>query len=337
MRSFILALAVCVPSLVAAQSAPEIITAVVDGHILPRYDRLHETSGSLQSAAQAECHPNSELLQSAYHDAFDAWIAVSHITFGPAEDDNRFFALSFWPDSRGMTARSLSALMADRDPIIATAEGFGTVSVAARGFYALEFLLFDADLSAAGDPDYHCALIRAITTDIHRSAGSILAEWQTEFAPLMRNAGQNDRFQSPDEALRALLGALVSGLEFTADLRLGRPMGTSDTAYPRRAEAWRSGRSLRHVRLSLASLAELADLLASANPDIRQTISDAFATAQSRAEALNDPVFAGVVSPQGRLRVEVLQQRVRDVRDVVTTRLGPELGVAAGFNSLDGD
>ena len=56
-----------------------------------------------------------------------------------------------------------------------------------------------------------------------------------------------------------------------------------------------------------------------------------------RAEALQDPVFAGVTEPQSRFRIEALQQSVNDVRTKAVEELGPALGVAAGFNAMDGD
>ena len=58
--------------------------------------------------------------------------------------------------------------------------------------------------------------------------------------------------------------------------------------------------------------------------------------AVQRAEELDDPLFAGVSDPQGRLRVELLQQDVDAIRSILAEEVGPALGIAAGFNSLDG-
>lgn len=337
LRTLSLCLAILMPVTATAQSEADITAAIVDDHILPRYAALVVETMALAEVADSSCQPGDPALQAAFHDAFDAWIAVSHITFGPAETDGRYFALSFWPDTRSMTGRSLSTLIADADPIVSTAEDYATVSVAARGFYALEFLLFDPEVSTAGEDAYRCALVQAITADIAATAAQIEADWTGTFAALMRGAGSNDRFQSPDEALRVLFGSLTTGLEFTADLRLGRPLGTFDAPRAARAEARRSGRSLRHVELSLQSLADLADRLATGDPGLRQALADRFDIALDNAARLDDPIFAGVDDPQGRLRVEALQQRVQEVRDLVSNELGPKLGVAAGFNSLDGD
>lgn len=342
MRHLLLAAALALPASAFAQGAPGvdapgIVAAALDRHILPGYARLTDETEDLAQAAEAGCAADDPGLRTAFHDAFDAWMGVSHLTFGPAEEENRLFTLAFWPDTRGMTPRGLMGLIEASDPVVENPEEFATVSVAARGLYAMEFLLYDETVSAAGEPAYRCALVQAVARDIHGTATDLRRVWEERFADLMRTAGQNDRFQSPDEALRTLFGALDQGLEFTADLRLGRPLGTFDRPRPLVAEARRSGRSLRNVILSIGALEDLALVLARDLPETQAALQAAFATARERAETLDDPVLAGVGDPQGRIRVEVLQQRVAEIRDLARAELGPALGVAAGFNSLDGD
>ena len=333
--SFLVAAAL--PITGAAQTTGDIISDVVMGHILPGYAELVEETAALASVAETSCQPGEAPLEAAYHGAFDAWMAVSHITFGPAEADGRYFALSFWPDTRGMTGRGLSELIADEDPVVQDPDDYATVSIAARGFFALDFLLFDPAVSQAGDAAYRCALVQAITTDIATTAFAVFSDWGTEFGDLMLSAVTNERFQTPDEATRVLFSALTTGLEFNADLRLGRPLGSFDAPRPNRAEARRSGRSLRNVEVSLTALSGLAHALSAGDPTLQEDIAQAFQAAFDRIATLDDPVFAGVSDPQGRLRVEALQQRIQDIRTLVSTELGPSLGVAAGFNSLDGD
>ncbi|MCL4675354.1 MAG: imelysin family protein [Pararhodobacter sp.] len=339
MRPLVLALGLCLAPLAAAAQtgAQQIISRVVDQHILPGYAALEHETGALATVAQGDCNALSPDLRAAFGTALDAWIRVSHLAFGPAEAENRLFSLSFWPDQRGMTPRSLIRLIENADPVIDSAEGFATVSIAARGFYALEFLLYDAQVMTTGSDAYRCALVQAVTQDIHRTAQQIDAAWRDGFADLMRNAGQNDRYRSDAEALSALLGALGHGLEYTADLRLGRPLGTFDAPRPLRAEARRSGRSLRHVQLALESLAGMAALMVPDKDGVGEAVMPYFDAAIQRAQELDDPVFVGVTEPQEYLRIEDLQRRVRDALAAVQTTLAPALGVAAGFNAMDGD
>lgn len=330
MRSVFATAAFCLAS-TAAQAVD--VSAAVDAHILPGYAQLTEKSRQLSAAAEADCRPESPALLTAYEDAFDAWVRVSHLRFGPSEQDNRAFALAFWPDPRGATPKALAGLMAEGQGSLGTLDAFQTVSIAARGFYAMEFLLFDAQFKAAEDTDTRCALVQLVAADIADTSADILAEWQESYADLMRNAGSNDTYRSEAEAVQQLFTAASTGLEFTSQVRLGRPMGRFERPRPKRAEARRSGRSLRHVVLSLEGTRDLVGYLSEGDVQI----DAAFAAAIARAGVLEDPVFAGVADIQGRLRVEVLQQSVEKIRQAIAEDLAARLGIAAGFNALDGD
>ncbi|MEX0351345.1 MAG: imelysin family protein [Paracoccaceae bacterium] len=326
-------LALCLMVLPGAALAQTPVRQVVDGHILPGFQTLAQRTQALKAASAEGCTG----LEAPYHDAFDAWMGVSHLRFGPSEVEDRAFAIAFWPDTKGFTPKSLSALIADQDPAVKDPAQFAEVSVAARGLFALEFLLYDAQLSTAGDDAYRCDLIRAIAEDMDRIAVDILSDWTPHYAALLISPSSDSRYRSDDEAAQELFKALSTGLQFTSDTRLGRPMGTFDKARPKRAEARRSERSLRNVILSLSALRELAAQLAEGYPGTAAELDAAFDRSIALAERLEDPDFAGVATPQGRFRVEALKNSIDEIRAITATQLGPQLGVAAGFNSLDGD
>lgn len=329
MRRFFFALLLICPMQVAAADIGEII----DRHVLPGFDRLASATEDLADAASNQCMPTDDTLRDAFQNAFDAWILVSHLRFGPSEVEDRAFSIYFWPDTRGVTQKTLATMIRDEDPVIEDTASFQTVSVAARGFFALEHLLYDEAFLDLGSADYRCALTRAITISLAANSAAIKDDWVSTYADLMRSAGANDTYRSEDEALRQLFTALSTGLQFTSEARLGRPLGAFDRPRPNRAEARRSARSLRHVQLSLQATRDLTQLMSGADA----SLDDQFSKTLDRANDLNDPTFAGVVEPQGRFRVEVLQQNVNLIRQQVAEELGKDLGVAAGFNSLDGD
>jgi predicted lipoprotein len=68
---------------------------------------------------------------------------------------------------------------------------------------------------------------------------------------------------------------------------------------------------LRYVQVSIAALDDLADL--------------------------DDPTFANVALPQGRIRVEVLQKSIEIIALLCGEELRPALGMVTGFNAMDGD
>lgn len=317
-------------SLAAAPVAAD-VDAVIDAHILPGYSAFAEATAALEDAA-SECATGK--VRPAWNAAFDAWLGVSHLRFGPVEDDGRSVVIAFWPDDRGATPRSLAALIGDEDPIIGTPEGTAQISVAARGLFALEYLLYDPQF--AENTPYGCALVQALTSDLAAIAEQVNDEWQESYAATLRTAGAtgNATYLSDREAKQALFTSLLTGLEFTADQRLGRPLGTFERPRPTRAEAWRSERSQHNVVLSLLGLSDLALHLTDGNaPQTEAALSRAI----DLAEGLDDPIFASVSEPSSRLKVEIVQQAVRAARDAALAEIGPSLGVSAGFNSADGD
>jgi hypothetical protein len=303
------------------------VAEVVAQHILPGYAAFADSTEGLDKAAR-DCVP--ETMLPAYQAAFDAWIGVAHLHLGPADEEGRALAIAFWPDPKGLGWKHQQALLTG-DPALLQPAAFAEQSVAARGLFALERLLFPSG-PIATDP---CPLIRASAADLARLAAEIEAGWQGGYADVLLTAGDagNDAFLSPQEARAALFTQLATGLEFVADQRLGRPLGTFDRPAPEKAEARAAGRSLRNVVLSLRALRGLAETLA---PEAAQTLAG-FDRVIAEAGALEDPVLAGVADPQGRLKVEILQQSVRSLREVAVAEIGARLGVEVGFNAADGD
>lgn len=336
MKRLLLSVAITlVPMLSHAQPSTQIIPDIVTNHILAGFDQLATKAAEFAQTAQSDCDPASKNLRDSYGSAFDAWLAVSHLRFGPTEVGNRAFALAFWPDSRGATPRALSALIADQDPVASDAESYAQVSIAARGFYAMEFLLFDENLNTHSQ--YLCTLIQVAAADIATNSATIALDWNTEYANRLLTPTPDATYRTDEEVLQELFKTLTTGLQFTSETRLGRPLGTFDAPRPSRAEAWRAGRSARNVVLSLEALRDLAGYLSTNDPALSDKIAKRFETALAQINDLDDPTFAGVADPQRRLKIEVIQQSVESIRAVVRDELGPELGVASGFNALDGD
>ncbi|MBT0958503.1 imelysin family protein [Alphaproteobacteria bacterium KMM 3653] len=310
------------------------VDEVIDSHILPGYAGFAAATAALSQSAAQDC--TAPALQPAYHAAFDAWMGVSHITLGPIEEGGLRQQIAFWPDAKNSTGRHLGALLAAEDSAVDRPESFAEVSIAARGLFALERMLYEADLNGYAAGSYPCHLVQAISADLAASGQSLTEGWESEHAETLRSAGAagNNTYLSEREALQALYTALLTGLEFDKDARLAQPLGSFERPRPRRAEARRSGRSLRNVTLSLTALRDLAEHLTQGqSPQTRA----AFDRAITAAEKLDDPVFEGVNDPSSRLKVEILQQSIASVSEAIQIEIGPLLGVSAGFNALDGD
>ncbi len=318
MRALLLTLLLAAPA--AADTA-----SVVNTHIRAGYTAFATAADQL--AALDICDP--EALRPAYHAAYDAWMAVAHLHLGPSEDEGRALAILFWPDPKGLGAKAQRRLLLG-DPAALQSTNFAEQSVAARGLSGLERLLYPVEEPTL-DP---CPLIHATADDLARMATEIAAGWGS-FGETLLTAGEpgNTAYLSPEEATQALFTQLVTGLDTLADQRIGRPLGTFGRPRPERAEAVASARPLRNITLSLMALRALTVAL---NPDSPQTLAS-FDHTLDLAAKLDDPLLQGVITPQGRLEVEILQQAVRATRDAALAEVGPALGVTLGFNALDGD
>lgn len=308
------------------------VDEALDRHILPSFHDFAAAAEEQAQSAAADCRP--ENLAPAFHATFDAWMMVADLRLGPSETGA--LSIAFWPDTRGFTQRTLTQLITEEDPVALNVGAYKEVSIAARGFFALEMLLFDPAFSDYGQGSYTCTLVQTIATDLAGQAGALDRAWRDDFAAVLRSAGEagNAAYLTADEAMRALYTQLLSGLEFTADQRLGRPMATFERPRPARAEAWRSGRSLRNVLLSAQAAQQLAHALA----DRSLPETDAAAgQVRALADRISDPGFQDVTNPQERLHVEVLQQAVRALQSAIETEIGAPLGITPGFNSQDGD
>jgi uncharacterized protein len=315
-----LALALLLAAPVQADTA-----RVVQDHIRPGYAAFAAASDDL--AALTTCDPAA--LRPAFNTAYDAWLSVAHLSQGPAEEEGRALAILFWPDPKALGQKAQTALLTG-DPATLTPQAMADQSVAARGLGGLERLLYPVAEPAANP----CPLIHATAKDLARMARELDSAWGP-YGDLLLTAGEpgNTRFLSKGEATQALFTQLATGLDYIADRRIGRPLGTFDKPRPDLAEATASARSLRNVILSLQGLRDLALEL---NPESPVTLA-AFDKSLQLANDLNDPAFAAITDPQAWLKLEILQQSVRATHEAAIAEIGPALGVTLGFNALDGD
>ncbi|MBN8293971.1 imelysin family protein [Rhodobacter sp. NTK016B] len=308
------------------------VDAVLDSHILPGTAAFAEAAQALDASAAADCQPTA--LQPAWNAAMDAWMGIGHLRLGPQEQAT--LTIAFWPDSRNSGRRTLARMIESEDPMGLETEDFAQVSAAARGLYALETMLYDPQFNAYDSGSYECSLVQVMVADLAEQATDLNAAWLQKFAPELRNAGAPDNalFLSEAEAEAALFTQLHGGVEFNADQRLGQVMGTPERPAPTRAETWRSGRSLRNLTLSMDALHRMATALAETPIP---AVDEAFASVAYFAGAVEDPAFQDVADPMARLRLESLQGRIRAVGDALSLDIGEAMGIAPGFNSLDGD
>ncbi|PRY21742.1 hypothetical protein CLV78_10811 [Aliiruegeria haliotis] len=291
--------------------------------------RLAETSVAFCNGSVSE-----EEAKTSLRATWLAWAPLDSYQFGPIEQLGAALTVNFWPDKKNFVGRGLKALQSlppeDQEDPAKVAQG----SAAAQGLPAIERLLH-TDIEP-------CPALVGVSGFLDQFSQDIHDAWFSGggWADVARAAGPNNPvYLSSEEFTKTLYTAVDFGLTRIADSRLGRPLGTFEKSYPRRAEAWRSGLTNEIIVAQLEGIAEL--VAAGFAGDVRETdrawILQVIEQAIARTEAIGQPIAEAVQDPQSRVRVESLQAKVRYLQLQTAQDLGPNLGVDTGFSAADGD
>jgi hypothetical protein len=327
-------------------------------YITPGFAALAKAATSLDASANTFCHAPSPASLASLRDSFlaaaEAWATVEHLRTGPASIGNRAERLYFWPERKNVTQRQLTALLNRPDVASLTPEAFAGASVAVQGLPALEMLLYgdEAEARLLADDAARCAVVRAIAGNVATVAGELAAGWSAAggfLATLAHPETANPFFDNGAGASKRLFNDLLTLFQLVGDTKLQTPMGESiDRARPTLAEGWRSGRSLQMIAANLASAREmfgrdgefgLHSLLLEGldSREIDREIQNAFDATELALAAVPQPLNEAVQTEAGRAAVAMLLHHWRRARDQVAQRFGPTVGIAVGFNALDGD
>ncbi len=156
----------------------------------------------------------------------------------------------------------------------------------------------------------------------------------------------NIKTDSPDtsrETAARLFSQLTTQLEFIADQKLGRPMDkNARKAKPRRAESWRSDRSLRNIIINLKSLEQyylvaFSNMLQQTGKGLDAQIKKDFAAAIQQAQAFGQPLAGLVRDKEQHARLQQLEQSIRRLKGLLGSKAITVLQLPQMFNALDGD
>lgn len=300
--------------------------------LAPLYGGYADAAGQL-----ADVHPDCAgdwraAMRPAFVASLLAWGRLQAVGTGPAASPETAARVYFWPDKHGTATRQLGAALRDRPAALETAAGLAGQSAGLQSLAAMELLLYgELPDEAAG---FACRYAQAI------------ADFQTELA-----AGTARDFAADPTADATLAQALLTGMQTTLDtviqLDLDRPLG-SDIAAARgeRARAWRSSQSLPLIGAAIDTVEAVytapggfsAAIVASAElAAFDAVLRRHLELAKAAIAAVPEPLRQAVGDPAARPRVEEVKEEVASVRRLLVERLAPALGLAAGFNALDGD
>ena len=283
-------------------------------------------------------------VREAFGEAVDAWQRAWPFGVGPVMHGAGRAQIAFWPGRRSSAARQMRRVLRARDESLLDPKQLAGKSVAVKDLQALERLLFEVPRDA-----YTCGYAGAIARYQSDLAKSIFHEWTREggFRQAALSAGGiSDEYADDAEVARDLMRVLTESLDAVIAQKLESPLGESVAkAKPKRAENWRSGRSMRNIVVNIESIRALvdtpgglADLVTSHGEDeLADSLRKGFAQAVSNARAITQPLGEAVSQPDERAKLQALLGSLRSLRAVVIGPLSRTTGLLVGFNSQDGD
>jgi len=353
----------------AAAAGAHISTGLrlLHGFIQPAVQRFYQAADAMlavlrhQCAAAADGHTvSAQALHETFRELVLSWSALELLRFGPLVQENRFERIFFWPDPRGVMLRQMRPLLQSADSVPQTLR---THSVALQGLPALEYLLYgdgglavqpskgqDAGRGVAPNTSEtrralttKCVLALAVARNLTLIAKELQVAWadNSDWArDFSAPAAHNAVYRSEQETLAEVIKALSAGLRFEGDVKLRAALGAQlGEARAQRLPFWRSGLSLLALAESAQALhawharAEFAREPAWLAQSLEHELQDSAAllrqTHEQAAQMAQDPEVYQT------LRLAVL--KLDNARRMVDEDLASALGVALGFNALDGD
>jgi len=357
--SFLIGIAVLSPGHAQEVADYEALNrALTNQVVVPAYERLAEAMAQLDTATRSFCQTPSESAlgeaKDAFNRAMNAWQRAQPIAFGPAAWEGRSSRIQFWPDKGGVAGRQISQALQAQDPEVLAEGGLAGKSAALQNLSAYERIVFKrgaviASDQATAEDRYACALAAAIARYQAEFAAQILADWTGPGGhreAVLTAAQGNESYASADEVAALFLKSLSGSLDAAIQLKLERPLGTSIAkARPRRAESWRSGRSLANIIANLQTAQLLygtpggfGDLLAAGGSEpLDIGLRKSFDESIGLAEAIDLPLSEAVKSPDARAELDAILDRLRSLRLLISGSVADEIGLVIGFNAFDGD
>ncbi len=328
------------------------VLALADEVIIPDYVELQDAAEHFEAAATNSCGAQGSTepapLRADFHDLMDAWERVQWLRQGPAEFSFRHQRMQYWPDKHGSGSRQFRRFLLDVDRAALEPDNLRDGSVALQGLPAVERLLFSnaADAgdftSGEGGDGFICAWLVALAGNIAEITVNLVRDWRGPYREALADPNlDNPFFESDRVSISIFLTQLVTQIELMQTAKIAAPLGDAATGGNldrREAESWRSGRSLRDLRINLAALREASDAFLApllTGDAARAALEERWDQAAAPLAGLADGYAAleksdYAVVAEALARVQVLQAFLRN-------EVSAAIDVPLGFNSLDGD
>jgi hypothetical protein len=331
----------------AARDAALVGTAIAE-HIRPNYEAVADAFAGLETATAAQCDaagaPDAPPVRAALEDAVAAWGRVQHLRFGPANEDDRYLSVYFWPDPRDFAGRHLEELEATLGDLPLEPASLAQMSVAVQGLPAFARVLADPPANLGLD---RCELAVVIAGNLARMGTELAAAWQpgATYPELLTAPGpQNELYRSEREAALELFKALAGGLQFLTEQKLAPVVGESvEAARPARVPFRQVGLGTIDLLGAVQGLRDyymdggFSAAVAAEDAELDGRVRQHFEQIDATLESIGGPLAEAVADPAERDRWSYVLLLAQRLQREVGGNVGAVLGYAVGFNAFDGD
>jgi len=333
--------------------AKQVMANAVDGYIRPAYRDFHDKAEALTFETGKFCAaPDEEGLtavKARFADAVSSWGHIEFLREGPVMQQNRLERILFYPDRKSTGLKQVQALLANPDDSVTVATKLKDRSVAIQGLGAFEFLFYGTEPAAivAEENRFRCRYGLAIAGNVEIISGELQSAWDAPdgIARDWKAPGaDNPIFRDSKEAVSALIGIAVHGVEMVRDQRVKHfYKGRDSKVSPKLAVYWRSDLTMPALAANVDGLAkfwkatdfalimdpDMGSLADSAHFDLRASATALGKMGQPTAERLKDNSYLG--------RLDFIEFNLKDAMTRIDKDVGGAVGLGAGFSFADGD
>lgn len=333
--------------------ASKVMANAVGLYIRPAYADFHAKASALAKTTETFCAASSDeglkAVQARFADTVESWGRIEFLRLGPVMEQNRFERILFYPDRKSTGLKQVQALLAKPDQRVTDAPSLKNRSVAIQGLGAFEFLFFgtDAETIVAEKDGFRCRYGLAVARNVESIAEELQAAWDAPdgVARDWKAPGSdNPVYRDGEEAVSALIGVAVHGLEMVRDQRIRHfYRGKGRKVSPKLAIYWRSGLTVKALRANVDGLAKFwvtTDIASLLDPDFRSLSESAsfdLENASSMLAGLDQPTAERLKDGKYLGKLDFVEFNLKDAMTRIDSDVGGAIGLGAGFSFADGD
>lgn len=334
-------------------AAARVMANAVDGYIRPAYADFHGKASALVTATEEFCAATSDAglktVQARFADTVESWGRIEFLRLGPVMEANRLERILFHPDRKSIGLKQVQALLAKPDDSVTDAGRLKDRSVAIQGLGAYEYLFFGtySETVVAEKNGFRCRYGAAIARNVETIAAELSSAWDAPdgIARDWKNpSADNPVFRDDKEAVSALIGVAVHGVEMVRDQRIRNfYKGKGGKVSPRLAVFWRSGLTITALTANVRGLAtfwNVADMASLLDADMRSLAESAsfdFNAALAVLAKLGQPTAERLADEKYLAKLDFIEFNLKDAMTRIDGDVGGAIGLGAGFSFADGD